>query len=191
MQTHYVAADSANPVAPYTTWATAARIIQDAVDAASIPGALVLVNNGTYAGGGRGLSVSNRVMVDKPLNLRSVNGPQGTIIQGYTHRISGCFPTDCISWDNMVRCVHLANGASLSGFTLTNGASGVTGETSGGGLWCESTNVVVSNCVVVGNVGYESGGGYSGTLNDCTLTGNLGAGASFSTLNNCALTGNS
>ncbi len=91
----------------------------------------------------------------------------------------------------MVRCVHLANGASLSGFTLTNGASGVTGETSGGGLWCESTNVVVSNCVVVGNVGYESGGVYSGTLNDYTLTGNLGAGASFSTLNNCALTGNS
>ncbi len=188
---HYVAAGSANPVAPYTSWATAARNIQDAVDAAAIPGALVLVNNGIYASGGRGLSVSNRVTVDKPLNLRSVNGPQATIIQGYTHRTGGCFPTDCISWDNMVRCVYLANGASLSGFTLTNGASGYASETTGGGLWCESTNVVVSNCVVVGNVAFESGGGvYSGTLNNCTLTANSG-GAFLSTLINCVLTGNS
>src|SRR6266496_719814 len=42
--------------------------------------------------------------------------------------------------------VYLTNGASLSGFTLTDGRAHL-----GGGLWCESADTVVSNCVVSGN----------------------------------------
>src|SRR5262249_50834260 len=160
----------------------AATNIQDAVDAA-LAGDEVLVTNGTYATGGRtidGVTI-NRVAVDKPLVLRSVNGPQFTTIDGGA----------------LVRCTYLTNGASLSGFTLTNGFA-----QDGGGLWSESTNnCVVSNCVVTGNSAYYFGGGaHGGMLNNCVLSGNLvssvptggggGGGACGCTLNNCTLTGN-
>ena len=182
----YVDAGSTNATPPYANWFTAATNIQDAVDAA-LAGDEIVVTNGTYATGGRAVGTNvlvNRVVVDKPLTVRSVNGPQFTVIRG----------------DFGTRCVYLTNGASLSGFTLTNGAAD-----SGGGVWCESTSAVVSNCVLTGNsafggFGMRTGGGGAsgGTLNNCTLTWNSangpnanGGGASDSTLNNCTLTGNS
>ena len=69
----YVAATSPNPRPPYASWGTAATNIQDAVNAAELAGAAVLVTNGVYPG---------YVSVTKPLTLRSVNGPQFTIING-------------------------------------------------------------------------------------------------------------
>ncbi|MCL4178086.1 MAG: PKD domain-containing protein [Verrucomicrobia bacterium] len=180
---HYVATDSPKPLAPYNSWATAARNIQDAVDVA-VPGALVLVTNGTYATGGRAVvdTETNRVAVDKPLMVRSVNGPQFTIIKGF--QVPGAD-----NFEGSIRCVYLANGASLSGFTLTNGAAW-----SGGGVWCESILAVATNCTLTGNSGFYGGGASGGTLNNCTLTGNsasYGGGASGGILNNCRLTGNS
>jgi hypothetical protein len=173
----YVSTDSTNPVVPYTSWATAAKNIQQAVDSCVV-GGLIWVSNGTYTTGGRvgpiG-SVTNRVTVDKPLRLRSVNGPQWTFIDGvYSNR-----------------CLYLASGASLSGFTLMNGAAD-----SGGGVWCESPTAVVSNCTLTANSAQGSGGGATGgTLINCTLTSNSvlsdGGGAAQSTLIHCAVTHNS
>jgi len=86
------------------------------------------------AGGPVSGYVTNRVAVTKPLTVHSVNGPERSVIEG----------------GGSVRCVYLTKGASLSGFTLTNGLL-----IRGGGSWCESATTVVSNCVLTGN----SGGG--------------------------------
>jgi hypothetical protein len=76
-----------------------------------------------YATGGRpaaGNATTNRVVVDKPLTIRSVNGPEVTIIKGlklpapYPYQGQGQGP-------GAIRCVFLTDGAVLDGFTLTNG----------------------------------------------------------------------
>jgi hypothetical protein len=183
--TLYVWQGSPSPGPPYDTWANAAHDIQTAVDAAVV-GDEIVVTNGLYATGGRAVGTNvlvNRVAVDKSLAVRSVNGPQFTVIQGY--QVPGT-----TNGDGAIRCVYLTNGASLSGFTLTNGATRLSGdwnrERRGGGVWCESTSAYLTNCVIAGNSG---GAAERGTLDDCTLTGNLG-GAYQSTLNHCTLTGN-
>src|SRR5437762_9047536 len=89
---HYVDVNSTNAAPPYTSWATAAANIQDAVDAA-VAGDEVVVTNGTYS----------PLVVRKSLSIRSVNGPGAATIDG----------------GGGTRCVFLANGASLSVFTLT------------------------------------------------------------------------
>ena len=187
---HFVSLAGTNPISPYLSWNTAATNIQDAIDAASVAGALVLVSNGVYNVGGRVVygSMTNRVVVDKPVNVASVNGPALTAIEG--------FPTN----DNVsdIRCVYLTNNATLTGFTLTNGAT-IQGadyvhEWSGAGAWCESSSCVVSNCVFVNNTAQGDGGGiYGGALFNCTFTNNYGydGGAAIaSSLDQCTLLNN-
>jgi len=187
---HHVAANNANPVAPYTSWVTAATNIQDAVDAATVTGALVLVTNGVYATGGRTVvdTTTNRVAIDRLITVQSVNGPGVTIIRGW--QVPGTK-----NGDGAIRCSYLAAGASLVGFTLTNGATRAAyPDFYGGGVECESSTAVVSNCVIVGNSAGYGGGASGGTLIDCMLTGNSaerGGGAFGGALNNCTLTGNS
>jgi hypothetical protein len=184
---HYVALTSTNADPPYTSWATAATSIQDAIETADA-GAVILVSNGLYQTGAQVYGISNRVAVTKPVTVRSLNGPAVT-------RILGAGPNGAAA----VRCVYLTNGAVLAGFTLTNGATHDAGEftanRSGGGIWCESSSAVVLDCVLTGNRADYGGGAWSGTLNNCALTGNaatwFGGGAYYSTLNNCTLTGNS
>jgi hypothetical protein len=183
---HYVDLNSTNTTPPYTSWTIAATNIQEAVDAA-VAGDEIVVTNGLYAAGQRTNS-DTRVVVDKPVSLRSMNGP---IYTGVSGRVRG----------GSLTCVYLTNGASLSGFTLTGGSGGVS---------CEGFGAVISNCVITGNridgayfrENVGGGGAFGGTLYNCTLTDNSvtttgsglfagGGGAYFCLLNNCTLSGNS
>jgi len=183
----YVALTSTNPLPPYLDWSTAATNIQDAVDAA-VAGDQVLVSNGVYQVGGRVVygAATNRLVVDKPVTVQSVNGPGSTFIQGFRSQ------STVIS----MRCVYLTNGASLVGLTMTNGSTPYrTGdllrELSGGGVWCEGAGAIVSNCIIANCFAYQNGGGvFQGTLLDCLLTNNsasFGGGAFSNTLIHCTL----
>ena len=207
---HYVDLTTSSPTAPYTSWATAATNIQDAINATTLPGALVLVSDGLYNQGGQraDATLTNRVVINKPITVQSLNGPQATTI-------SGEGPTNGIS---AIRCVWLDKGATLSGFTLTNGHTHDTwAEGSGGALLGQGFSSTASNCVMAGNSAYFRGGAatqvaaisceltqnhtdhYGGgaglcLLNRCTLKDNVaaifGGGADFCELNHCALSGN-
>jgi hypothetical protein len=200
---HYVAASSTNPVSPFTSWATAASRIQDAVNV-TVPGATVTVANGVYATGVGSMygTMLDRVAIGRPITVRSVNGPQSTWIVG--QQVPGT-----TNGNGAIRCVSLTSGATLSGFTLNGGATKLSGdesrERSGGGVWCMAETAVVTNCVIMGNYACSGGGASGGTLIHCTLANNqtfgpgfsldggmsCGGGAYGSTLDRCVLTGNS
>jgi hypothetical protein len=187
---HLVDAASANPIAPYSTWETAATSIQDTVNIAAA-GDIVLVTNGVYAVGGKVMAgdLTNRVALDKPLTVISVNGCSATVIQGAWDPASTNGP-------GAVRCAYLSDGAVLNGFTLQNGAtraSGALALTGGGGVWCNSTNGIVSDCVLSHNRAIDGGGTIYGTLNNCLVMNNMATiagGTYYSILNNCTVVNN-
>ncbi len=145
--------------------------IQAAIDA-SRDGDLILVNDGSY----EPITTDN-----KRIEIRSVNGPEATVIDA------------SLLWPGGItnRCATLGEFASdtnsvLSGFCLTNGITAMYGGGSFGGT--------LTNCVLSGNtVGIYGGGSYGGALYDCVLSGNkavAGGGSAYGTLYNCILIGN-
>ena len=190
---YYVATNGSDEAAG-TNWATAKATIQAAADAAG-PGCTIWVTNGVYDRGGRVVygSLTNRVALDKPLFLRSVNGPAVTIIAGALNA------EGVPDGDAAVRGVYMASNTVLDGFTVTNGHTVSEGDTtrerSGGGVYAGSTNAVITNCVIIGNTADRYGGGcYRGTLYNCRLLGNvatnLGGGAYSAVLYGCRVEDN-
>lgn len=155
--------------------------IQAAVDAATA-GDLILVSNGVYDTGGTpgedaASPLTNRVLCAIAVEIRSVDGPDSTFIVGAPDAGTGgngpgavrgvCFP-----WNS---------GATLSGFTITNGYTLITGDTNreqGGGGARVRLNGVITNCVIIGNYGNGRGGGLnlqSGKAFDCQIINNISA----------------
>ena len=191
----HVWTNSPAPAAPFTNWTTAAHTIQDAVNACE-DGDTVLVTNGIYQSGSTYGGVYDqyyggmlcRVAINRPIHVRSVNGPEVTIIRGQG-------PTETTA----IRCAYLVDGASLSGFTLSGGMTRASGSGhgswfSGGGAYCEG-NSSLSNCVVQGNVASDHGGGVCGGLIvNSTIANNSagenGGGMVYSTVRSCLVASN-
>ncbi|MGD9782606.1 MAG: choice-of-anchor Q domain-containing protein [Kiritimatiellia bacterium] len=179
------------------SWATAKQTIQAAVDATT-NGCIVLVTNGVYASGGRAVgpgALTNRVAIDRPIAVRSINGPEATVIQGAGP-----------SGNASVRCAYVETNAVLSGFTLTNGMAtpdyGADNiDRSGGGVFLAAGGLV-EHCLISGNFAKFGAGAYldsGGRLYGCRMIGNsagdtgVGGGAYSSgggRLDNCLMAGN-
>ncbi|HTV39243.1 MAG TPA: immunoglobulin domain-containing protein [Candidatus Sulfotelmatobacter sp.] len=180
----YVNASNSAPTPPYTSWSTAATNIQEAINI-STNGDFILVTNGIYGTNPEMLN-SASVSITQSVTVQSVNGPGVTTIQGY--QVPGT-----TNGTGAIRCVYMANNSALIGFTLTNGATSINGH--GGGIECQSTECLISNCVIVGNSAYSEGAGvYEGTLFNCLITGNVfvedGGGAYSSSLIDCTIVSN-
>jgi len=184
---HYVSLTGGN-VWPYTSWANAATNIQDAVDTA-MSGDTVLVTNGIYSVGKTvtpGYSCLNRVVVTEDITVRSVNGPETTIILGNGPK-----------GNNAVRGVYMSVGI-LEGFTVSNGytmeSGNLTFDQSAGGVNMQGGSGMITNCIISGNEGsYRGGGTFGGTVNNCTITGNTangGGGTRGGTINNSTISDN-
>jgi hypothetical protein len=97
-----------------------------------------------------------------------------------------------------VRCAWLTDGAVLNGFTLLSGSAHGGGYPAslqnGGGVWANSVNATVVNCVITNNWAWYGGGAYQATLWNCVIWGNAapsgGGGTYQSTLWACAVVAN-
>ena len=171
----YVDAAIGNDANDGKSWATAKASIQAAIDI-SIPGDLILVNDGRYE------PISVATSEKRDLTIASVHGAEKTIIDG------------SLQWARGVtnRCATLRyydSGSyyysTLAGFTLVNGLAG-----DGGGSYYG----ILENCVLIGNRATGNGGGaYYSTLKHCVLVGNraiYGGGTYYSRLYNCTIVGN-
>jgi len=166
-----------------TSWGTAKRTLQAAVDAAAW-GDTVYVADGVYDAGGmvrHGQDFTNRVVIEKDIVVASVNGPEHAFIVGASDNGTNGYAA--------ARCVFMSDGL-LAGFTITNGHTQIEGGWGayqrGGGVFLDGGGTV-SNCIISGCSANITGGGvdfqYGGTVVDCTIEGNSafvgGGGASL------------
>jgi len=147
------------------SWATACQSIQTAIDK-TVDGDVVLVTNGIYNTGightGYGYS---RIGITNAITVRSVNGAEGTTIQGVMRfGLSGA-----------TRCAFMSAGR-LEGFTLEGGSTlSDGGKNQGGGVYALSTNAVVADCVIRDCRASYGGGVHGAAVTNCTLYDNSAA----------------
>ena len=172
------------------TEATAFGTLQAAVDYAVLYGGNdeVVALPGEYAAGarlhtGKALSYSDRtatiksrVLVPAGVTLRSRDGAETTVIRGSAATAGNKWGEG----DDAVRCAFLERGATLKGFTLTDGHTSSNyvnycDDSLGGGVlgrdWRTSR---VEDCIVTGNHSPNGGAGSNVSFVRCRIYGNYG-----------------
>ena len=119
--------------------------------------------------------IMNRVAVPSGVTLLADEGPEKTAIEGR----SATDPDEHGLGTDAVRCVFLAKGASVRGFTIRNGRSraqdgSVDDAYAGGILGCGSAEGTVENCIITNCVAYRGGAGHSLTFLNCRIFDNTG-----------------
>ena len=142
------------------TWAATILVpddygtIQGAIDA-STHWDTVLVADGTYIGdGNRDMDFGGRA-----ITVRSENGPDFTVIDCGADSLDQHRGFYFYSGENSF--------SKVEGFTITNGW---TGESNGGGVYCETSSPAVTDCAILGNSA-ECGGGFFCELSSPVITG--------------------
>lgn len=144
-----------------TSWATAKKTIQAAINITADQGDTVWVTNGTY-------TLTNQITITNAITLQSVNGTNFTFINGNYPNTTN-------------RCIYVnSNDSIIDGFTISNGFS-TSGSIDGGGgvmLYYKGT---LRNCIIQGNicsniVSYSGGGGVflyrGGVITNCVIVSN-------------------
>ncbi|NLB60527.1 MAG: hypothetical protein GX806_05610, partial [Lentisphaerae bacterium] len=161
----YVWLDSPNPTNDhFSSWDTAATNIMQAINAAT-NGETIWVTNGVYV-------LTNQIEVTTSITLRSVNGPNFTLLDG-KFEPPPSFPEEGEEEEEefSYRCLLVSHAeAVVEGFTLTNGYAGE--DERGGGLLL--ANGLVRNCLITGNAAAAGAGVYiaNGMLLDSIISGN-------------------
>jgi len=184
--TFYVAKGNPAAAEPYNNWNIAAADIQTAVDYASADDT-VIVGDGVYDTG-------TRITPGYGLSNRVVIAKR-IVVRSANGPASTVIKGEGPQESNNVRCVFITSGV-LAGFTLMNGFAQSSGDAvydqSGGGVFAASGTLY--NCTLTGNAAADGGGAYYGALYNCALIGNAatncGGGSYCGTLYNCTLSGN-
>jgi len=122
-------------ITPFNNWANAASNIQAAVDISGDE-MRIIVSNGFFY-------LPDQVLITNSIKIESFKGRNNTFI----------VPT------NSSRAFYLTQGASLHGFTFSNGfASGSADAGNGGAVFCYFGGLI-SNCIFVANKANKFGGG--------------------------------
>ena len=106
------------------------------------------------------------------------------------------FPRPFVDGQDDVRCFVLgSNNCLVAGFKILNGRGGAgTLNNNGGGIYCEDTTPVISNCVIQANSAENSGGGMmKGTALNCKFSNNSahkGGGIAYGIASNCLFNSN-
>lgn len=190
--------DSGDGLSPQSAYRTIAAALSSPNLAPAPDLNVVHVAKGVYDEGEMGSANDlSRAVVPSNVRLVADDKSEGaTVIVG---RKSDNPPANCRGCGpGAVRCVKLATGARIEGFTLTGGHTYATASNSGkpgGGVECADYSSYIVDCIISNNVSFRGGGGHKGTYIRTKIFSNfateVGSGLYEGCyLYNCAVNGN-